>query len=60
MSLEILSLLSKSEYTNQNTKDFVSFIQPKKILSNHQLISFDVVSLFTKVFIDTTGDIIRI
>ena len=41
-----LALLSKSEYTVQNTKDFVNFIKPQKTPSNHQLILFDVVSLF--------------
>ena len=40
-----LALLSKSEYTIQNTKDFVNFIKPQKTPSNHQLISFDAVSL---------------
>ena len=55
---KILAPLSKSEYTVQNTKDFVNFIKPQKIPSNHQLISFDVVSLFTNVPIDATIDII--
>ena len=57
---KILVPLSKSEYTVQNTKDFVNFIKPQKISSNHQLISFDVVSLFTNVPMDATiGIIIR-
>ena len=55
---KILAPLSKSDYTVQNATDFVSFIKPQKIPSNHQLISFDVVSLFTKVPIDATIDII--
>ena len=55
---KILAPLSKSEYTVQNTKDFVNFIKPQKIPSNHRLISFDVVSLFTNVPIDATIDII--
>ena len=55
---KILTPLSKSEYTVQNTKDFVKFIKPQKIPSNHQLISFNVVSLFTSVPIDATIDII--
>ena len=57
-STKILAPLSKSEYTVQNTKDFVNFIKPQKIPSNHQLISFDVVSLFTNVPIYATIDII--
>ena len=32
---KILAPLSKSEYTFQNTKDFVNFIKPQKIPSNH-------------------------
>ena len=39
---KILAPLSKSDYTVQNATDFVSFIKPQKIPSNHQLISFDV------------------
>ena len=53
-----LASLSKSEYTVQNTKDFVNLIKPQKITSSHQLISFDVISLFTNVPIDATIDII--
>ena len=55
---KILNPLSKSEYTVQNTKDFVNFIKPQKIPSNHQLISFHVVSLFTNIPADSTIDII--
>ena len=49
---KILAPLSKSECTVQNTKDFVNFIKPQKILSNNHLISFDVVSLFTNIPIE--------
>ena len=55
---KILAPLSKSEYTVYNTKDFVNFIKPQKIPSNHELISFDVVSLFANLPIDATIDII--
>ena len=55
---KILAPLIKSEYTVQNTKDFVNFIKPQKIPSNHQLILLDVVSLFINVPIDATIDII--
>ena len=54
---KILAPLSKSEYTVQHTKNFVNFIKPQKIPSNHQLISFDVVLLFTNVPIDASIDI---
>ena len=53
---KILAPLSKSV---QNSKDFVNFIKPQKIPLNHQIILFDVVSLFTNVPIDATIDIIR-
>ena len=53
---KILATLSKSEYTVQNAKDFVNFIKPHKIPSNHQLILFDVVSLLTNVLMDATVD----
>ena len=49
---------SKNEYNVQNTKDFVNIIKLQKMPFNHQLISFDVVSLFTNVPIDATIDII--
>ena len=56
---KILAPLSKSEYTVQNTKNSVSFIKTQKTPSNHQLILFEVVSLFTNVPIDdATIDII--
>ena len=55
---KILAPLSRSEYTVENTKDFVSFIKPQEIPPNHQPISFDVVSLFTSLPIDATIDII--
>ena len=42
----------------QRTKDFINFIRLQKILSNHQLVSFDVVSLFTNVPVDATIDMI--
>ena len=51
-----LAPLSKTEYTVQNPKDFVDFIKPQKF--NHQLIPFNVVSLFTNVPADATIDII--
>ena len=55
---KMLVSLSKSDYSVQKSKDFVNLIKPRKIPNNHQLISFDVISLFTNVPIDTTIDII--
>ena len=50
--------MSKSEYTVQNSKDFVNFIKSQQTPCNHQVMSFDVVLLFTNVPIDATIDII--
>ena len=50
---KLLSLLSKSQYTVQSSKEFIK-IKKQKVLSNHKMISFDVISLFTNVPIDTT------
>ena len=51
---KILAPLSKSEYAVLNAKGFLIFIKPQKIPINHQLISFDVVSLFTNAPINAT------
>ena len=51
--LIILKQERKSEYTVQSTKDLVNFNKPNKMPSSHQLISFDVVSLFTNEPIDS-------
>ena len=56
--VKVAEFLSKSEYTVQNTKDFVNFIKQQKIPFNHQLIFFGVVSFFPKLPIDATTDII--
>ena len=42
----------------RSTKYFISFIKTQKFSSNHQLVSFDVVSLFTNIPIDFTIDAI--
>ena len=49
---KMLPNLSKHEYIVQRTKDFISFIRPQKVLSNDQLTSFDVISLFTNLPVD--------
>ena len=55
---KLLSPLCKSQYTVESPKDFISFIKTQKILSNHQLVSFDAVLLFTNVPFDFTIAII--
>ena len=55
---KLLSPLSKSQYTVQNTKEFINYIKKQKNPSNYKMISFDVISLFTNVPIDATINII--
>ena len=54
----MLTPLCKSQYAVDSTKDFISFIKTQKISSNHQLVSFDVVLLFTNVPTNFTIDVI--
>ena len=55
---KLLSALMKREYTLYNTQDFSHFIKAKKMPSNHQLVLFNVVSLFANAPIDTSMNII--
>ena len=50
--------LTKSEYTIESTKDFVGKIRNKNIPPDYEMISFDVVSLFTSVPLDFTIELI--
>ena len=54
----LLSPLSKSIYTIDSTKDFISYIKDMVIPENYSLVSFDVESLFTNVPLDYTVDLI--
>ena len=57
--LKLLSPLTKSHYTVQDTKEFVNHIKKQKVPSNYKMIFFfDVISLFTNVPIDATIDFI--
>ena len=53
-----MPLLANSEYTITSTKDFIEKIKNVKIPDGHQLISFNVKSLFTNVPLQKTIDII--
>ena len=53
-----MSPLANSEYTVTSTKDFIEKINNVKAADGHQLISFDVKSLFTNVLLQKTIDII--
>ena len=55
---EILKPLTKSEYSIDSTKDFVAKVRSKRIANGYELVSFDVVSLFTKVPLEYTIELI--
>ena len=45
----LLAPLSKSEFTINNTKEFVKYIQKQKVPDSYKMVSFDVAALFTNV-----------
>ena len=51
---ELLKPLTKSEYSIDSTKNFVDRIKQKRLPEDYELVSFDVVSLFTSVPLDYT------
>ena len=55
---ELLKPLTKSQYSVESTKDFIERIKNKKIQHDYDLVSFDVVSLFTSVPLDYTIELI--
>ena len=54
----VLKPLTKSEYAVESSKDFVTTLANKSLPPDFELVSFDVVSLFTKVPLDYTIEII--
>ena len=54
----LLKPIAKSRFTIDSTKDFVHKIRKQKIKDDYEMISFDVVSLFTSVPLDFTIDLI--
>ena len=54
----LLKPIAKSRFTIDSTKNFVHKIRKQKIKDNYEMISFDVVSLFTSVPLDFTIDLI--
>ena len=54
----LLSKLAKSDFTINNTKDFLSRIRDKTIASDCVIVSLDVESLFTSVPLDFTINLI--
>ena len=55
---KLLSPLSCSQYTVNNTKHFIKWIKHEKIPTGYQIISFDGTSLFTSIPLDKTIEII--
>ena len=55
---KLLSPLTKSKYTVESTKDFISYTRGMKIGDDFEMVSFDVSSLFTNVPLDYTIKII--
>ena len=55
---ELLSPLSRSQYTGNSTKHFIKSIKHKKIPTGYQMTFFDIKSLFTSIPLDKTIEII--
>ena len=55
---QLLSPLTKSEYSVDSTKHFIDQLRDLSISSDEELVSFDVSSLFTNVPLDETINII--
>ena len=48
--VSLLAPLSKSEFTINNTKEFVKYTQKQKVPNGYKMVSFDVASLFSRMF----------
>ena len=55
---KLLSLITQSEHTEKNTKEFIEQFKNTTRPENSKLVSFDVSSLFTNAPFDNTIDII--
>ena len=55
---KLLSPLRQSDHIIRSTRDFIQNIKRKNIPSGYKIVSFDVKSLFTKVPLDQTINII--
>ena len=55
---KLLAPLTKSKFTINSTKDFITFTKSLKIGKNQEMVSFDVSNLFTNVPLDFTINLI--
>ena len=55
---DMLQPLTKNQYTIDSTKHFVGKIRSERVPPDYELVSFDVVSLFTSVPLDFTIELI--
>ena len=55
---KLLAPLTKSKFTINSTKDFITFTKNLKIGKNEEMVSFDVSNLFTNVPLDFTINLI--
>ena len=56
--VQILKPLAQSQYTIKSNKSFIKVLKKQKIPPGYQMVSFDVVSLFTNVRLEETTKII--
>ena len=55
---QILKPLDKSQYTTKSSKSFIKTLKIQKIPPGYQMVSFDVVSLFTNVPLEEAINVI--
>ena len=55
----LLHLVGRSERHIKNSYDFVEFLNTIKVNDNESMVSFDVVSLFTKISLDLAKEIAK-